>query len=293
MSMQVNEKIINKILLKFQAELLQRAKSVGLMKHSSTNGMLKEFLVKSVLEAVLPKDCGIYSGIIFDGKGNESKQIDIIIYDDRVPKFELSKGLGFYPIEGVIATIEVKSNLNKQDIFTALDNCHSVLNLMPILCGDPKIAIGDNWVKPSSALEQRRALFEYNAATYIFSFDSVKIDTCIGHVKDWVDQTENSIKSGIGLLPRAILGNNWIGLLDDCYITLPETQLNQSKTGNAMVYIESENYFSYFISHLLHKVSGRIKASYGVTECYYSINELLPLNRFIEEDQFVKKYLII
>jgi hypothetical protein len=290
--MKTRDKVIPGVLSKFQSELLQRADSIGLMEHSSTNGMLKEFLVKSVLESILPKSCGIYSGIVFDGKGNKSKQIDIIIYDDRVPRFELSKGLGFYPVEGVIATIEVKSNLKKNDMMSALDNCYSVLKLQPLICGDLKISIDNDWMKLSSPSQNRDALFQYSAASYIFSFDSVKMDTSIKHVQTWCHKNDEFIKNGIALVPRGIVGKNWIGFLDDSYISLPETELAKSASGNAMVFIETENYFSYFVSHLLHKISMRIKANQGVCDSYYSINKLLPLEKLVDDSQSNNKYLI-
>ena len=291
--MKTNDKIIPEYLSKYQTEVLQRADSIGLMKHSATNGMLKEFLIKSVLESILPKTCGIYSGIVFDGKGNKSKQIDIIIYDDRVPRFELSKGLGFYPVEGVIATIEVKSNLKKDDIISALDNCYSVLNLQPIVCGDPQVSNEKGWKKPLSSSEKRAVSFQYGVATYIFSFDSVKNETFINHTKDWCSKKDDVIKNGIALLPRAVIGNSWIGLLDDSYVSLPAKEISKSDSGNAMVFIETENYFSYFISHLLNKISFRIKASQGVTDCYYSINKSLPLEKLVDEAQSDNKYLIL
>lgn len=60
----------------------------------------------------MPTHFGIGSGIIINHTGRQSSQIDIVVYDKRVlPPFIQGEGVGIYPAESVIATIEVKSFL--------------------------------------------------------------------------------------------------------------------------------------------------------------------------------------
>ncbi len=280
-----DKKIIADFLLKYQEELIQKAKTIGLMSHASTNGMLKEYLVKSVLKSILPSSCEICSGIIFDGKGGKSRQIDIIILDKRSPKFEFAKGIGYYPIEGVLACIEIKSKLNKDDIHAALQNSLSVLTLSPILCGEVQIADGDNWVKPRNDEERRKATYQFFTATYIFSFDSIKMETACKHISEFIDTNRTELTEGhLARLPRCIVGKEWVSMLDDSYVEIPKKELEKAETGNALFCFNTENAFLYFISHLLHKISIRIKMSQGVTNCYFSINELLPIGDLLSVD---------
>lgn len=294
MSIKIEDKLINEMLLNYQKNLIIKAETIGIMTHSGTNGTLKEFMVKSVLNSLLPKACGVYSGLVFDGKGNKSKQIDIIIYDERMPKFEIADGIGYFPIEGVIATIEVKTNLNKGELNKALENCKSILDLQPIISGNIKILSDDKsqWIPLQSSNENRKAHFNYQPATYIFSFDSVKMETCFEHTKEWWDKNTNLI-ADTPLMPRVILGKEWIGLLDDTYIKIPEELRNSAPNRNGMVFIKTDNAFSYFISHLLQKISVRIKAFYAATDSYYTINCLLPIERFLSDDQQQKQFMLL
>jgi len=284
--MNTDKKIIQGFLLKYQEELIHRAETIGLMSHAATNGMLKEYIVKSVLKLILPSNCEVCSGIVFDGKGGKSKQIDIIIFDKRSPKFEFSEGVGYYPIEGVLACIEVKSSLDKDGLYSALSNSLSVLRLYPILCGKIKIAEGDKWIEPETHDGARKAIYQYSPGTYIFSFDSVTVDTASIHIEEWIKANKTDITDvNFARLPRCIIGKEWVSMLDDSYIEISKEILQNAKTENAIFCFNTKNTFLYFISHLLHKIALRIKMSQGVTDAYFSINEMLPINDLLLMDQ--------
>jgi len=98
----------------FEITLSHEAKQAGLLEHSSLVGSAREFIVKRVLQSILPPIVHIGSGKVLDFHGKRSRQIDIIVFDSRFPVFEIQSGIGIYPLEGVIATIEVKSTLTKK-----------------------------------------------------------------------------------------------------------------------------------------------------------------------------------
>jgi hypothetical protein len=94
-----------------------KSDAVSNLKHNLTKGVLRECIVSDILSEILPSQFGIGSGIIVNGDGDQSNQTDIIIYDSRILSPFIQKyNLGLYPIESVIAAIEVKTRLSKKDI---------------------------------------------------------------------------------------------------------------------------------------------------------------------------------
>jgi len=111
--------------------LIERIEALSDLKHKLTKGELRELFISNVLKLFLTHQFIIGSGIIINKNGNQSKQNDIIIYDNRVlPPFIKEQNLGVYPAESVIATIEVKSWLLKKELLKAEEsakNLHEVI----------------------------------------------------------------------------------------------------------------------------------------------------------------------
>jgi hypothetical protein len=99
--------------------------------HRLLLGDAREIIVREVLMRFLPSSLVVGTGQIIDSKGNPSKQIDIIIYRSDFPIFRTLGLSDIFMLEGVVATIEVKSNLNKKTLKEALSNCESVKKLSP------------------------------------------------------------------------------------------------------------------------------------------------------------------
>ena len=99
---------------------------------SSTNlGNVREHFIKEVLSNFLPKSVTVGSGEITDGEQRSSQQ-DIIIYRSEFPVLSGFSLVNTYMIEGVIATIEVKSNLSAgtpNGLQSAFQNVATVLRL--------------------------------------------------------------------------------------------------------------------------------------------------------------------
>ena len=80
--------------------------------HSNEKGGFREYFISELIEPLLPSPFGIGSGIVVDNKGNQSTQLDIIIYDKRIMKPILSTGSSdIYPIDSVLAILEIKSKI--------------------------------------------------------------------------------------------------------------------------------------------------------------------------------------
>ncbi len=97
--------------------MIEKSKSIKKLEHNVVKGQLRELFISDVIKPFLPFQFDIGTGIIINQKGEQSKQTDLIIYDKRIlPPFIKEQNLGLYPIECVLATIEVKSKLTSKEL---------------------------------------------------------------------------------------------------------------------------------------------------------------------------------
>ncbi|NBF09174.1 DUF6602 domain-containing protein [Pseudomonas sp. Fl4BN1] len=115
------------------AKVLESSVSSSIASHSTVLGDARESFIRDVLKRFLPTNISIGSGQIIDSEGGISKQIDLIIYRNDFPTLRTFGSADVYLIEGVVATVEVKSQLNEVQLFEALENGKSVRNLRPSL----------------------------------------------------------------------------------------------------------------------------------------------------------------
>lgn len=100
--------------------MVEKAHSLSGMGHQPTKGQLRELFVAEALTPFLTSQFGVKTGVVVNQEGYESNQTDILIYDNRIlPPFIEERKLGVYPVESVIATIEVKSWLRKPELLEA------------------------------------------------------------------------------------------------------------------------------------------------------------------------------
>ena len=100
--------------------LFEQADSIRDLEHKALKGQLCELFTTNVLNRYLTSQFGVGSGIIVNQRGDQSDQTDVIIYDNRIlPPFIREERLAVFPIEAVVATIEVKSAVKKQEILEA------------------------------------------------------------------------------------------------------------------------------------------------------------------------------
>jgi hypothetical protein len=100
-------------------------------KHPTNLGSAREHFIAEVLSHFLPSSVVVGSGEITDGEERSGQQ-DIIIYRSDFPVLTGFGSVNTYLIEGVIATIEVKSDLSSgspNGITSAFGNVASVLSL--------------------------------------------------------------------------------------------------------------------------------------------------------------------
>ena len=270
--------------------LREQAKAAGLLEHSTSIGAAREFVVKNVLRAVLPPSIHIGSGIVTDAYDHRSKQIDVVIYDPRFPLMEVHPGVGLYPFEGVIATVEVKSTLTSRELEASLDNGGSLLELCP--CGPPPEAV---WRRASvldaefhsNPLESRiHAGCEWTPATYVFAFNGIGAETIRDCVASWFDGKGRPIlRIGTGLcpmIPRIIISECAVCAANDGWMKAIPSDENlremQADGPTARIFFASwktEWPFWWFASHLLHTVCTRLGMTHSGSGFQYSFDPYL------------------
>ena len=84
------------------------------------------------LEQVLPRGIAVGSGCVVDSYGNCSKQQDVVLYErDVCPVFSVNDTpeSTYYPCEGVLGVIEVKSSLDTASLRDSFEKTESVRRL--------------------------------------------------------------------------------------------------------------------------------------------------------------------
>lgn len=101
--------------------------------HPGLVGDVREDGLRSFLEAQLPSRFRVVSGQVMDSRGIRSGQTDIVIFDgsNTAPLVDLGDGKMLLAAESVLATIEVKSKLNGQELERALIGVHKLHSLQP------------------------------------------------------------------------------------------------------------------------------------------------------------------
>lgn len=83
--------------------------------HRQSAGEAREEALAVLLRKYLPVRVGVDRGFVIDALGNESRQLDVVIYDRTVGTvFEVS-GVKYFPCESVLAVGEVKSDIGSSD----------------------------------------------------------------------------------------------------------------------------------------------------------------------------------
>ena len=127
------------------------------------------------LKQHVPSKCNVFlGGFLFHFDGSESQQIDVIITNDVTPRFDFHNkggvGKSFAPVEGTIAVASLKSFLDKNRLYDALDNIASIPpTMLPV-----RTVLG--------AEINRYDEFPYKI---VFANDGLALGTIYAHLKDY------------------------------------------------------------------------------------------------------------
>jgi hypothetical protein len=266
-----------------ESVLEAEAKVAGLLDHASTIGQAREFLVTRVLRALLPTGVHIGSGKIIDAAGNASRQVDIIVYDHRFPMMRLEGG-ALYFVEGVIATIEVKSTVNTAELRGALENCKSVLERgvhgehREEAARQMEVHTRLGGILPADA--EQRFKYRIQPATYIFAFNSaLTFDTTAKAIKDWWNEMGCRNSGYFPLLPRVIVAGGTVGVVNDGRFKLGAGH----GTDHVAAIFETTRRFRWLAVHLMDTVNQRLGVRNFGENFDYRISDYFPFDEYLAE----------
>lgn len=99
------------------------------LNHRGLKGRLRELFTSKILKKFLTDQFDIGTGVIINQRGEQSKQIDIVIYDKRIlPPFIKEQKEGVYPAESVLGVIEVRSWVSKGTIKECSNSAKKLFN---------------------------------------------------------------------------------------------------------------------------------------------------------------------
>jgi hypothetical protein len=242
--------------------LLADSKKAGGTGHAVTTGLLREKIINEFLLPHLPSDLSIKSGIIIDSSGQKSKQQDIIIVDNRFPIIDVGDSTqAIILAESVLATIEVKSKLNKTQLINSLRSITKTKSL--IRKGEQE------YVKAGIEITTNPPLPIY---CYIFSFEGDDLVTILDHISDYATQENDGgiVPEAICLLKQGVLLRSLLRpKVVDTKVMLPsakgEVQITMSRYSNDALLV--------FYSRILDDVMPTKLRSFSIDE-YYSFEDL-------------------
>ena len=165
------------------AELDNSARQAGLLTNPTGIGTEREEAYRSFLERHAPKICDVFlGGYVFDQQGNRSRQTDIIVTGGNTPRFRLPNGNRFIaPLEGTIATVEVKSRLDRNTLVEAINNSLSI----------PAMSDPDGVSPPF--MEVHQEAWEDSPYKIVFAFGGIEQSTLNQHLVDFLKDPTNQV----------------------------------------------------------------------------------------------------
>ncbi len=109
---------------------ISKANAIGDLKNPGLKGKFREVLIRDLFEPLLPSDIGVGNGVILTYNDKQSKEQDIIIYDKQIlPPVLIEKKSGLFPIESVLFTIEIKSEINAGELSKSIKSAIDLSSL--------------------------------------------------------------------------------------------------------------------------------------------------------------------
>jgi len=115
------------------------------LRHASTAGSAREQIIKDFLSAHLPELITVISGQIFDANENFSRQQDIVLVLKSMPRLPFASGSDLIFQEGAVATIEIKTTLNRDTLEIVGENIASVRKLESSVVATAQFGITHSW----------------------------------------------------------------------------------------------------------------------------------------------------
>lgn len=131
MSPKSNKRDLREMFLNLQKQMIAELETQReAITHPTAKGDASELRWIEMLRKYLPKRYELSKAFVVDCKGNASEQIDIVVYDQQYSPFLFHEADAiFVPAESVYAVLEVKQDLNRENIKYAGKKAESVRRL--------------------------------------------------------------------------------------------------------------------------------------------------------------------
>lgn len=279
-----------------ERSLQEEARVAGVFSHRSTIGAAREFLVNRILRSILPSTIKVGHGQILDASDSLSPEIDVVVYDARFPLIRVSDTSSVFLAESVVATIEVKSVLDRASLKDALDH---VASCAPrIILADP-----DDFEREAQRIAESEGRIELRIARkyladqlgprhYLFSFNSslpveAVTEVLITHVISRREYTLNHFR-----LPRvSVIGDVVAWLIDDRTTIDLDTDIMAVLEDGGLEAVpvfsswRHPNRFGLLIYSLMRVVMERLKPIHGEHGVAYGALSHFPAGLYLEEAQ--------
>jgi len=162
-------------------ELVAISKIPASSGHPLHKGTPREAFIREFLESHLPESVAIGTGEIIDANskpGQSRNQYDIVLYRRNYPKLDFGGGINGFLIEAVIATIEVKSSLKKEDLKQAMQAAVAAKTLQP----NVTVSFTTGYIPP-------------RVLNYVIAYDG---PASMGTVLNWIPE----IQTELGINPE-------------------------------------------------------------------------------------------
>lgn len=188
----IENRLIKNLFIALQESMMNDLKMSQAVSHPTDKGDIAEINWQTWFSTYLPKRYSVTKGKVIDCNGNESDQIDIIIYDRQYSPLVFSyQNVTYITAESVYAVFEVKQELNKENILYAAKKAKSVRELKRTSAKivystglkDPKplhkiiagiLTTKCNWTNPESQIKKHvKSLHEAEELDIVCSLDKI------------------------------------------------------------------------------------------------------------------------
>jgi hypothetical protein len=179
---------VNSLFRKLATELrLAFDQLAGEITHHGLAGSAREDAVKKILGTYLPCRVGVDTGIIVDAHGNESRQIDVVIYDRAAAAVFDIGGIKHFACETVVAAGEIKTRVDSHtDLTIALENIRSAKTLDRSNKGMNQLICGPGIHIPQLGSFDPSKNHRDQILGFIFTGGSLSQDRLISALQEWM-----------------------------------------------------------------------------------------------------------
>ena len=238
-----------------EKELLAKHAKSSHLSHRTVKGQAREVFIKEFLRDHLSEKVGIGSGEVIDAQsmgGDERNQHDIIIFKREYPRLHFAKDVETLLAESVIATIEVKSLLNKAELAAAAEAAMHVKALSVSHCS--VMTMGPS---PPAILSYVVAYAGAKKAMTIHGWlHAIYEEKGLGPAEWPMDFQGRTKTAAPGLDGVFMLGTGCVLYDNTPLITVQDVERKQKPTGQWSVNEVPERSLLYLFLLLTHAVSG-------------------------------------